>query len=709
MRQSVEAILDVYGRLKERSMAERHSFERSWYRNVLFGCGHQWLVYSPSRNQWVPPTDIKPWIPRPVTNKFGAAASAIIQVIAGKSPDTRVIPGTDSANDVAVAAVADRNLDVILYEAKANQARRQLAAWMTYCGGGFMHPCYDPDVRAGSTTIQHAICPTCPGAKPVPPDAVPDDTCPQCGSGMIPAMKPDGKPIGEKLPNGRTKLEVFSPFEVYYDLEARSMDEIEELYVRRRYPIGVMRDKYGSEIEAQSGGESGLGLTLLRAIAYASGDSSAFISGGDRAHEANVTTDYVWKRPCDDYPEGLCAVIINGKLVNEGETDIPYQDREGNKLWPWHYVPFDRVAGRMTGRTPLDDAAPLQVQRNRLESLIQLIIMRTAAPGWLIPRGLGADTITGDPGQIITYDPYEQRKPEQFQGQNVPTSLIARLEKLDSDIEEICGTFNVLRGSAPPGVSAGTALRLLLERAQTRFTPVIEGLEEEWEPAISDLLCIFQQYATEDRIRRIQGPGHSWEVERFSRAELQGQLVVKVTSRSAIPKNTVGTQSLIQDFIAEGVIDPQNPETRYEILNEFGMTKLLGSSDLNIQHAKREAYDFFDDERHLPPVVDPLIDNHMIHLMEHKSTALKSDFQDLPEEVREIWRRHILDHELAMQPPPMPEEGGKPGAKKPGEQAGAPGSGGSPPMPPGPGAPSPSPMPGTDNGQPPMPGGPMIQ
>lgn len=672
---TADKINDLYSRLKQRSFQSRHQFERSWYGNVLAICGHQgpWVRYYDSTRRYSLAQDIKPWVPRCVTNKMGAGAQTIHQTLVAKPPATRVLPGTNRPEDVATALLADRYLDVIYDEARADDARKVLASWMVATGGGFLHPCYDPDRKGGETFVQHEMCSKCPGPKVLEPGMAPmgapdplsgqaGPVCPDCGSPMIPAMRANGKPIGESLPNGKTKLDVYSPFEVYYDLEARSMDDLDELFIRRRYPIDMIRDRYGSSIQPDaSDGETGLGMTLLRAIAYAAGTGPVIGVGGDADRQSTVTVDYVWKRPCDEYPEGLVAVEVNGTLQNDGDTDIPYEDKNtGKKLWPWYYVPFDRIPGRMTGRTPLDDAYPLQTQRNMLESLILLIIQRSAAPHWIIPRGMGVDDITGTPAQIITYDAFEKNaKPEQIAGQNVPTSLIARLEKLDSDIEQMLGTFEVLSGNAPPGISAGTALRLLLERAVTRFTPALNNIEKAWEAATKDLLCIFQQYATEDREKRIAGPDNTWEIARFNGATLLGSLDVKVDAGSAIPKNTVGTQSLIQDLLGGGVINPQDPETQQAILEEFSMSRLLGSADLNVQQAQREAYDFFQGKPPMPPIVDPVIDNHMVHIIEHKKCGLKSDFKTLPPEVQMIWRQHIMEHEMAMAPAPAPTQPGK--------------------------------------------------
>lgn len=723
----LDKVRDYYDKARNKSQAERYSYERDWFRNVLYYLGIQWIIYSPQTRKWKP-RRINKWVPRPVTNKFASVANTIMQVLSAKEPDTRARPGSDAPEDIAAAQVADKNFDVILKEAREDVARSIGASWLTLTGTVIFHPCYDNDPKHGTTFVQHLNCADCgatfppdqagapvPLAPPNPPtlpmameqgiqepatagstlnmqngaapEAEPAEvpepqmsecSCPQCGSGKCSEARDEqGKEVGEELPNGRLRLEVFSPFEVFIDLEARSMDEVQQLLIRRRYPLDEIRRKYNHpELEGDNNSNVGgaIGLNLLRALAYASGNAmygTGIASGRNIGDDQSITVDQLWIRPCTDFPEGMVAIYANEKLLNESDvgSGLPYRDLDNKPIWPWHLVPFDYVPGRIFGKTPLDDVAPKQEQRNKLESLIQLIITRSANPVWLLPKGLGITEITGEPGQTIEgnwgMDP--RLKPERVSGENVPTSLIAWLEKIDKDIDELAGTFDVMRGNAPPGVTAGTALRLLLERANTRYTPVIRRFETSWERICKDLLVIFQQFATEERIAKIQGPGNTWEIQRFSKADLNGSIDVVVEAGSAIPKSTVGEQALIQDLATMRIIDPINPETQYKILEKFGSTNLLGDIDLNIRYAQRENWRFINDKA--IPSINVIIDVHPVHMTVHKQYALSSDFEAIDESLKQEWMKHILDHQLMMvqaqavqeakmNPPPVGDKGG---------------------------------------------------
>jgi hypothetical protein len=233
-------------------------------------------------------------------------------------------------------------------------------------------------------------------------------------------------------------------------------------------------------------------------------------------------------------------------------------------------------------------------------------------------------------------------------------------------------------------------LRLLLERAVTRFTPVINRLERTWEQVCTDQLMIFQQNASEDRIAKIQGPGNTWEISRFSKADLQGSVDVVVEAGSMIPKSLVGEQAAIQDLTTGGVIMPQNPQTQYKILQKYGMTDLLGDVDQNIRYAQRENWHFVNEGK--APQIG-LFDAHLVHLMVHKEWLLTSDFELMQPQQQQIWRQHMLDHQMAAMPMPPPMPAGPPGAEAPGGEGKPNGKAQSEVQ--------------QDNQQPPMPGGPV--
>jgi hypothetical protein len=135
----LDKIDEAYSTARIRGQAERHAYERNWFRNILFFLGVQWIQYLPNSRLWLP-RNLKKWVPRPVTNKFASHAVSIIQVLCSKTPEISCRPGSESPEDVATADVANRALEVILKEAGAKESRKLIAAWTTLTGTAFILP-----------------------------------------------------------------------------------------------------------------------------------------------------------------------------------------------------------------------------------------------------------------------------------------------------------------------------------------------------------------------------------------------------------------------------------------------------------------------------------------------------------------------------------------------------------------------------------------
>ena len=155
-------------------------------------------------------------------------------------------------------------------------------------------------------------------------------------------------------------------------------------------------------------------------------------------------------------------------------------------------------------------------------------------------------------------------------------------------------------------------------------------------------------------------------------------------------------------MIQLGIINPQDDETRLEVLKQFGEVKLLGGRSLDMEYAAR-VQDRFEHDPGYVPQVRPAIDNSFVLMMESISFAKTQEFEALPPDRQQQWidycdqlalavaqRRQALAA-LGMNPdaPPLAEVPGQEAqaamAVAPPPQAGAPGGGSGPQPPPAPG------------------------
>jgi hypothetical protein len=61
------------------------------------------------------------------------------------------------------------------------------------------------------------------------------------------------------------------------------------------------------------------------------------------------------------------------------------------------------------------------------------------------------------------------------------------------------------------------------------------------------------------------------------------------------------------------------------------------------------------------PKVEPIFDNHLVHIMEHKKPTRNDVYKQLPEWKKLFWQDHVLSHLMAIPPPPgQAPQGGPP-------------------------------------------------
>jgi len=211
---------------------------------------------------------------------------------------------------------------------------------------------------------------------------------------------------------------------------------------------------------------------------------------------------------------------------------------------------------------------------------------------------------------------------------------------------------------------------LLTERSYGRFGPVFSAWEQGWIDIYSMHLKLFRTYASEPRYLKIKGSAGAWEIKHFSSADLTGSIDLRVEGGSSKPRSKLAEQALVEALFNMGIINPQDPEQRFQVANMFGMGEILGSSAEDERAAASEWQTLLDwepqvDEQTGMPLADPMnpqspfppggpevdqvFDNHLAHVMEHRKPVKTDVWKQLPPWKQLFWRNHQLDHLMAVQ------------------------------------------------------------
>jgi hypothetical protein len=698
---------DTHRTFVDRLRNSRQEVLRNQYENVLFYLGHQWLAPLPDGRGFMR-ANLRRDVPRPVTNRYKAILDAIDAPLSRLEPALTCAPGSDKDDDRTTADLANRVLDYLAGVVELDRFKGELSKILVCCNNGYGHLGHDPDA-GNKTRIGKWDCETC-GTSMAADEA--DDAggdCPECAGPL--------KPSAEKtdtIAEGQMYLEAVTPFEVWLDYAIARMDDQPMVMIRRLRPRLWAEARWPDQAKAIKklpavSSTADVGLTYLQSIIRLTPGGSTVggigFGAAVRWDEA-ILDDTLYVKPCVDYPEGLYLRMLGDELILEDRelrelTDDGTEDEPGQPFIPVVHYGYDNVPGVHVHTGPADHLKDLQRQRNRREAAIELYFQRMANGVWLIPEGTDVQTPTGEEGWVMRYSPMgaSGAKPERMDGGRLPASFVQWLESIDKQMEDIAGTYDIFRGEKPPNVSSGYAMQILTERAQSRFAHVFANYEVSHAQLGRMMFLLFRQHAPDELYFKIKGEEARWTVQTIKRADLKGGVDIRVESGSARPRTTLEKKANAEQAINLGLVDILDPDVKLRLLNLYGIPELMASAKADDEQIAREhatiiqwASDKTDPQTGAPPVeatpeelmlpvlVDPLLDNHTLHLSRHRPWMLSEEYLALPDWVRQAFRdghfiEHLYEQQMtAMQQAGMPAPQPAPGPGAPQEAGGGEGA-----------------------------------
>jgi len=639
------ALLDFFTKFKAECLEDRTVYEREWWRKLMYVLGRQWIYYDRKRGQWQDKRLTK-WTPKPVTNIVAETVDTVRSVFSAVQLSISARPNGQDPRNVATAELADELEPCVQQEHAMKEVTWESDFWLSSLHSVFWHVWWDKRADSnGTLLVPHEQCQAC--QQTFPPEDVAAGVCPSCGSPMLQkAVDPKGNPIGTESRIGKGCTDVLSPLEVLVPPTYAWFSQIPGL-IRQRWRTRRWWEEHYPELAkglAFSGSPEDKSLQMFRSLATqtdVSGSPLTFSGGGgDAGPGSEGLPEYeLWYKPCDKYPDGLFMRVAgdsNPRIVRDpGESTpgpLPYSDNQGRRIFPWLYQRFNRFGGRFWGRGPLDLILQKQDAINQLDAIMQLIVQRVGNPIWLKPKGAEVTSFTGEPGLVVEWNPLAAggaAKPERIPGENIPASLPVMRAQLFSDVERLTGTYDIMRGQKPAGVEAFSALQLLVERSQSRFGGALSERGECYRQWYSLALELERQYGPQERTWSIMGPNRRWSIKHFQNADLQGAVDIVVEDGSQMPKTNLGKRAAIEQANQLGMIDPKDPDQRYAIFRDFGITHLLPALDQSVKSALQEQDGLetwvgengpMAPDAHFPMIVK-LWHDDAVHLVEHRKWA----------------------------------------------------------------------------------------
>ena len=696
----------------------RETIEKGWWQKLLYVAGRQWIYYNP-RSGWQDKRMAK-WIPRPVTNICAETIDTIRSMQAAIENGAKITPNGPDPINATTAQVADALEPAIADEHEIQERFHEADFWANTLGCVFLHPMWDRDSDANKEFIQAMMCPTCGPQTLAHPLDIEDGQFPGCekcgapGEEFMPAVDEEGEQIGELEVIGGGVTDVVSPLELLIPMHYQRWKDVDRLiYLRWRPKSYYAGRPYEAQVQFRSA-PGDRALQMFRAMATLSDLSTMNLTTMGQASEGSsegTVEAELWVKPCASYPEGLWCRAVGG---NNGDTFIirdeehgvmpgplPTKTNKGVPMWPWMYYAYNTRGGRLFGPGALDNVLQKQDAINRHDSMVELIFQRMANPIWLEPKGAEVQRFTGEPGLIVRYGVVagSNAKPERMEGITPNAAFFQVREQYFIDAERASGTQDVLKGATPSGVEAFSALNLLVERSQSRFSAMFKNRGRAYRAWLKVAIELERVHGPQSRTRATIGTNNTYTFKEFKRKDLQGAIDIKVEDGTDTPKTSLGKRAAVQQAQQLGLIDTTQPDQVFEGLQLLGIANMSPSLDrqtvaAQVEHHKYELW--VAGQRQGPnPLKVESWQNHRVHIKQFDIWANSDRIRDLTLRdplVQAELTFHRLQHSVAdLNPFGLPIPPGMaaidPATGQPTMPGAMPAGPGGPPAPGGPGAP----------------------
>src|SRR5690606_10562936 len=103
----------------------------------------------------------------------------------------------------------------------------------------------------------------------------------------------------------------------------------------------------------------------------------------------------------------------------------------------------------------------------------------------------------------------------------LPQYVIDMQDRIRADFEDLSGQHEISQGSAPTGVTAGTALSFLKEVDDSFLLPQYQNIEQAIERTASQSLSLFNEFVDTPRKLKVIGKDGSFDVLMLEGSDIQ--------------------------------------------------------------------------------------------------------------------------------------------------------------------------------------------
>lgn len=332
----------------------------------------------------------------------------------------------------------------------------------------------------------------------------------------------------------------------------------------------------------------------------------------------------------DSLPDGRYLVYVSEKAVMY-DGALPY------RVMPVFRISPANILGSPYGYTPMFDLLPLQDTVNMLYSVIATNQNAFGVQNVMIPKGsdLIVSQLVGGLN-VIEYNP-NLGEPKPLNLTNTPAEIFRTIQMLIQDMETLSGINSVTRGQPEASLQSGAALALI----QAQAVQFASGLQASYVRLLEDVatatIKILQDYASVPRVAAIAGKSNRTYMKEFTGDDLAmiNRVIVEVSN--PVSRTTAGRLEMANQLLQMGVV--KNSEQYFTVLNTGRLDSMIEGEQAELLLIRAENERMMEGEE-VPALA---LDQHSMHIMEHKVLLADPDFRRDPQLSGRVLS-HIMEH-----------------------------------------------------------------
>jgi hypothetical protein len=613
-------VKDQYKKCK----SQMDPIKRQWYLNMSFYKGDQYVDFVNGQLIKIPAHSGKA---RPVVNRIKPVVRTEVSRMTSQEPTAEVVPASNEEEDILAAEAAEAVFESVRTRLNLQRVLREAAWWCSVTGVGFIKTHWDKSYESEDTNGNGIYGDHC--FTSVTPFHV-----------MVPDL------LLEDIEDQPFVLNVFT----------KSLE-----WVRTRYPEIFNRDYRPTVISSNEIMETQYLNTKSSEANSAKPDSCLIIEA--------------WIKPGATplLEKGGLITMVDDTVVSSSDQGIPYEHGQ---------YPFAKMesiqSGSFYATSVIEDLIPIQREINRTRA--QLIEARNlmARPGFFYRTGsMDPNKVTSSTGQYIDIRPGAEF-PQPIPMPQMPSFVDKFQEDSLRDMEDISGQHQVSKGSAPAGVTAGTAIQFLQEADNSYMATTHASVEDCVQKIAYQTVGLAIQYWDSERLVKYVGRDGAVSARYLSNAHLKSGTDIRIESGSSLPTSKAARIALFMDLMNRGFIPAQDG---LELMKLPSMKAYWDFTKVDENQAKREnlAMSELPEEMVLqarqmadmtaqsgiPVGIDPLDnplasqqmeiandpiipvndwDDHEVHLKFHENFMKGQEFQMLPKAIQKEFELHRQKH-----------------------------------------------------------------